>query len=105
MGLFAESGNDPLTDVSTQVENQITDAVGVLVCSPPDFRIREQLNAGSNFWQAILDEMLDGLLRKGLWQRPPQLPMLFELRRGVLELLARTQLQRKTNRTIFSILA
>lgn len=49
----ADTGDDPLTDISVEVKDEIPDAVIGLVCPPPDVFFREFIETSLNPWKVF----------------------------------------------------
>lgn len=53
----ANTADDPLLDISAEMKNQISDAVGSRVWPPPDLFVRELLNHGADSRRQLFPEI------------------------------------------------
>jgi hypothetical protein len=59
--LFAiEGGNQPLADVAIEVQDEIADAVGSDVGTPPDLLFAERFDAGAEAGPVVLKQFVAG---------------------------------------------
>lgn len=63
----ANTRNNPLPRVSTQVQHEVADAVRLLVRSPPDLFVTQTLETAFDFRQILLDEKLARAGKKSFW--------------------------------------
>ena len=63
---LADAADNPLPDVAAKVKQQIADAVGCLIRTPPNVLVVEHLEAPLDFRQVICPEQPARLVYEGL---------------------------------------
>ncbi len=65
---FSQTGDNPLANISTEVQDQVSDTIGGLIRTPPDFFLRQEFQASLDSGKEIALQVQDGSLEEGLCQ-------------------------------------